>query len=30
MNFSKNAVELLIDFKADRRQQTIVDNVKSD
>ena len=30
MNFSENAVELLIDFITDRRQQTIVNNVKSD
>ena len=30
MNFSENAVELPIDFITDRRQQTIVKNVKSD
>ena len=30
MNVSENAVELLIDFITDRRQQTIVNNVKSD
>ena len=30
MNFSENAVEVLIDFVTDRRQQTIVNNVKSD
>ena len=29
MNFSENAVELPIDFIKDRRQQTIVNNVKS-
>ena len=30
MNVSEIAVELLIDFITDRRQQTIVNNVKSD
>ena len=30
LNVSENAVELLIDFITDRRQQTIVNNVKSD
>ena len=30
VNFSENAVELLIDFISNRRQQTIVNNVKID
>ena len=30
MNFSENAVELLIDFITDPRQQTIFNNVNSD
>ena len=30
LNFSENAVELLIDFITDRRQQIILNNVKSD